>query len=141
LGVSERTIRWLIAADRLPIVKVGRQVRIDQSELELLLYGDPGGPVVEDEGDQLHRHREVRHREWAPALRAAGIEHRPIKSMRHTFATWAIESGQIELSYLARIMGTSVRELEDTCFRWLQRTDEQLRAALEAYDAASAGVG
>jgi excisionase family DNA binding protein len=53
LGVSERTIRRLIAADRLPIVKVGRQVRIDQSELELLLYGDPGGPVVvEDEGER-----------------------------------------------------------------------------------------
>jgi hypothetical protein len=54
--------------------------------------------------------------------------------MRHTFATCAIESGEIELSYLARIMGTSVRELEDTHFRWLQRTDEQLRLALDAYD-------
>jgi hypothetical protein len=42
---------------------------------------------------------------------------------------------RIEISYLARIMGTSVRELEDTYFRWLQRTDEQLRAALDAYDA------
>jgi integrase len=75
-----------------------------------------------------------RHREWTPALRAAGIEHRPVKAMRHTFATWAIESGKIELSYLARIMGTSVRELEDTYFRWLTRTDEQLRAAFNAYD-------
>jgi excisionase family DNA binding protein len=53
LGVSERTIRRLIATDRLPIVKVGRQVRIDQSELELLLDGDPCGPVVvEDEGER-----------------------------------------------------------------------------------------
>jgi integrase len=52
------------------------------------------------------------------ALRAAGVDHRPNKAMRHTFATWAIESGQIELSYVARIMGTSVRELEDTYFRW-----------------------
>lgn len=50
--------------------------------------------------------------------------------MRHTFAAWAIESAQIELSYFARIMGTSVRELEDTCFRWLRRTDEQLLAPL-----------
>ena len=65
----------------------------------------------------------------------------PVKAMRHTFATWAIDSGKIELSYLARIMGTSVRELEDTYFRWLQRTDEQLRAALDAYDAASALSG
>ena len=76
-----------------------------------------------------------RHREWTPALRAAGIDHRPVKAMRHTFATSAIESGKVELSYLARIMGTSVRELEDTYFRWLQRTDDQLRAALDAYDA------
>jgi hypothetical protein len=28
-----------------------------------------------------------RHREWTPALRAAGIAHRPVKTMRHTFAT------------------------------------------------------
>ena len=44
-----------------------------------------------------------------------------------------------ELSFLARIMGTSVRELEDTYFRWLTRTDEQLRAALDAYDAVMGG--
>jgi hypothetical protein len=36
-------------------------------------------------------------------------------------------------------MGTSVRELEDTYFRWPTRTDEQLRAAFGAYDAAAAG--
>jgi hypothetical protein len=52
------------------------------------------------------------------------------------FASWAIE-GAMELSFLARVMGTSVRELEDTYFRWLTRTDDQLRAALDAYDAAA----
>jgi hypothetical protein len=31
-------------------------------------------------------------------------------------------------------MGTSVSELEDTYFPWLKRTDEQLRAAFDAYD-------
>jgi len=35
-------------------------------------------------------------------------------------------------------MGTSVRELEDTYLRWLKRTDEQLRAAFDAYDEAVA---
>ena len=34
--------------------------------------------------------------------------------MRHTFATWAIEDGSIPLPQLAVIMGTSIRELEDT---------------------------
>jgi integrase len=80
-----------------------------------------------------------RYREWAPALRAAGLEHRRINDMRHTFATWAIESG-VQLPDLATIMGTSVRELEDTYFRWMTRTDEQLRAALDAYDVRALSV-
>src|SRR5690242_8379728 len=33
-------------------------------------------------------------------------------------------------------MGTSVTQIEDTYARWLKRTDEQLRAAFDAYDAA-----
>jgi hypothetical protein len=37
-------------------------------------------------------------------------------------------------------MGTSVRELEDTYFRFMTRTDDQLRAAFDAYDSAVAGV-
>jgi integrase len=98
-----------------------------------ILFPAPRGGYIDIE--------RFRHREWGPALRAASVDHRPIKAMRHTFATWAIESGQIELSYLARIMGTSVRELEDTYFRWLQRTDEQLRAALDAYDASAMTAG
>ena len=63
----------------------------------------------------------------------------PIKTMRHTFASWAIEGG-VELSLLARIMGTSVRELEDTYFRWLTRTDDQLRQMFNAYDDAEERV-
>jgi hypothetical protein len=54
-----------------------------------------------------------RHREWAPALRAAGIEHRRVLDCRHTFASWSIASG-IQLFYLARIMGTSVQQIDDT---------------------------
>ena len=44
------------------------------------------------------------------------------------------DRGGRELWYLARIMGTSVVQLEDTYVRWLKRTDEQLRVALDAYD-------
>jgi integrase len=90
-----------------------------------ILFPAPRGGYIDIE--------KFRHREWSPALRAAGIVHRPVKTMRHTFASWAIEAG-VELSFLARIMGTSVRELEDTYFRFLTRTDDQLRAAFDAYD-------
>jgi integrase len=31
-----------------------------------------------------------RSREWTPALKAAGIEHRRIYDMRHTFARWNV---------------------------------------------------
>lgn len=45
----------------------------------------------------------------------------------------------MSLILLARIMGTSVRELEDTYFRWLERTDEHVRGLLDEYDATAFG--
>ena len=35
---------------------------------------------------------------------------------------------------LARILGTSAAQFEGTYARWLQRTDERIRAAFGAYD-------
>lgn len=67
-------------------------------------------------------------------LRAAGIAHRRVYDFRATFATCAVESG-VELLYFARIMRTSVAQIEDTYARWLTRTDAQLRTVLDAYDA------
>jgi integrase len=96
-------------------------VRIDTP----VLFPAPRGGYIDGERS--------RNREWKPALCAAGIEHRGPKMMRHTFATWAIEDG-LQLSHLATIMGTSIRELEDTYLRWLKRTDDQVRAAFDAYD-------
>jgi integrase len=81
-----------------------------------------------------------RFRAWAPALRAAGIEHRRVYDCRHTFATWAIED-DVQLSYLATIMGTSVVQIEDTYARWLKRTDEHLREVFAAGDARRLGPG
>jgi integrase len=90
-----------------------------------VLFPAPRGGYIDAE--------RFRYREWAPALRSAGLDHRRLYDCRHTFATWAIESG-VQLWYLARVMGTSVVQLEDTYARWLKRTDDQLRAVFDAYD-------
>jgi integrase len=96
-----------------------------------ILFPAPRGGYIDGE--------RFRYREWTPALRAAGIDHRRLYDCRHTFATWAIESG-VHLWYLARIMGTSVVQLEDTYARWLKRTDDRLRELFDAYDALAAGA-
>jgi integrase len=98
-----------------------------------ILFPAPRGGYIDIE--------KFRYRHWAPALRAAGLPYRRIYDCRHTFATWAIEAG-VELWYLARIMGSSVAQIEDTYARWLKRTDAHLIATLDAYDeAATAGGG
>ena len=97
-------------------------VRIDTP----ILFPAPRGGYIDGE--------KFRHREWTPALKAAGVPHRRVVDMRHTFATWAIEDG-VHLWHLATNMGTSVTQLEDTYARWLKRTDDQLRAGFDAYDA------
>jgi integrase len=74
-----------------------------------------------------------RHREWTPALRAAGIEHRRIYDCRHTFASWAIAGG-VQLYYLARIMGTSVAQIDATYGHLLPDSEDYLRGLLDAYD-------
>ena len=50
----------------------------------------------------------LRSRDWAPALKAAGPPHRRIYDMRHTFATWSLAAG-MSIFTLSRRLGTSVQ--------------------------------
>ena len=54
-----------------------------------------------------------RRNEWTPALRAAGLEHRPPYALRHSFAAWSI-APSIGLFEFARMMGTSVEQIDRT---------------------------
>jgi integrase len=80
-----------------------------------------------------------RWREWTPALRGAGIEHRRIYDCRHTFASWAIAGG-VQLFYLARIMGTSVAQIDATYGHLLPDSEEYLRGLLDDYDSRAEAV-
>jgi integrase len=71
--------------------------------------------------------------EWTPAVRAAGLEHRTPYAMRHTFASFAIAAG-IPTFEIARMMGTSIEQIEKTYGHLLPDALERGRAALEAFD-------
>jgi integrase len=73
-----------------------------------------------------------RRREWDPALRAAGLEHRPPYALRHSFAAWSIAAG-IGLFELARLMGTSVEQIDKTYGHLLPDSLERACAALEMF--------
>jgi integrase len=90
----------------------------------LLFAGARGGHIDDNK---------YRWRVWTPALRAAGIEHRRIYDCRHTFASWAIAGG-VQLFYLARIMGTSVAQIDATYGHLLPDSEEYLRGLLDDYD-------
>ena len=74
-----------------------------------------------------------RHREWAPALRAAGIPHRRIYDLRHTYATWSLAAG-VDLFTLSRRMGTSLAMIDATYGHLAPDADERERVLLDVYD-------
>jgi integrase len=81
-----------------------------------------------------------RSREWTPALKAAGVEHRRIYDMRHTFATWSLAAG-MSIFTLSRRMGTTVKMIDQTYGHLARDADDYDRELLDAYDAAKTGRG
>ena len=71
--------------------------------------------------------------EWHPALAAAGIDRRVPYALRHTFASFAIAAG-VSLFYLARLMGSSVDQIDRTYGHMLPDSEEYLRGLLDVYD-------
>jgi integrase len=71
-----------------------------------------------------------RHREWAPALHAAGVSHRRVYDCRHTFASWAIAGG-VSLFHLSKIMGTSTTMIGEVYGHLLPDSEDYLRGLLD----------
>jgi integrase len=80
-----------------------------------------------------------RYREWTPAFRAAGIAHRRVYDLRHTYATWSLAAG-VDLFTLSRRMGTSLAMIDATYGHLAPDADERERLLLDAYDNRDAEV-
>ncbi len=88
-----------------------------------------------DKGGYLSLHA-WRRDEWYPALEAAGLPHLVPYSLRHTFASFGIAAG-VSLFYLARLMGSSVEQIDRTYGHLLPDSEEYLRGLLDSFDATS----
>ena len=79
---------------------------------------------------------------WTPAVRAAGLAHRPPYALRHTFAAFSIAAG-VSLFELARFMGTSVDQIDKTYGHLLPDSLDRTRSALDVFitNAAEAAEG
>jgi len=75
-----------------------------------------------------------RHRSWTPSLAAAGVPHRRIYDLRHTYATWSLAAG-VDIFTLARRMGTSVAMIDRTYGHLVAGADVLERELLDAFDA------
>ena len=75
-----------------------------------------------------------RNRFWTPSLEAAGVKHRRIYDLRHTYATWSLAAG-IDIFTLARRMGTSVKMIDRTYGHLVAGADAYERELLDAFDA------
>jgi hypothetical protein len=53
--------------------------------------------------------------------------------MRHTFASFAIAAG-VSLFYLARLLGSSVEQIDKTYGHLLPDSEDYLRGLLDAFD-------
>ena len=95
----------------------------------------PRDPVPAPAGGRIDINN-WRNRGWTPALEAAGVEHRRIYDLRHTYATWSLAAG-IDIFTLARRMGTSVKMIDRTYGHLVAGADDYERELLDAFDARS----
>jgi integrase len=66
------------------------------------------------------------------STRRRGLEHRPPYALRHSFAAWSIAAG-IGLFELARLMGTSVEQIDKTYGHLLPDALDRTRQALDSF--------
>jgi integrase len=119
-GKTDRSLRAVPLPARAAEVLDEHPPRL---ETRILFPASRGGPLALSP---------FRHRDWNPALRAAGLEHRSPYAMRHTFASFSIAAG-VSLFELSRLMGTSPAMIDGTYGHMLPDALDRARSALDDF--------
>jgi integrase len=96
-----------------------------------VLFPAPGGGRIDINN--------FRHRAWTPSLKAAGLKHRRIYDLRHTYATWSLAAG-VDIYTLARRMGTSLQMIDRTYGHLAAGADAWERELLDGFDERGRGT-
>jgi integrase len=120
VGKQSRSLRAIPLADRALQALEEIPPRIDTP---LLFPGAKGG--------YLNLHDWSRDY-WAPALVGARLGHRGVYALRHTYASLSIAAG-VSMFELARFMGTSVDQIDDTYGHLLPDSIDRAKAALNKH--------
>ena len=119
-GKTDRSLRAVPLPARAAQALDEHPTRLDT---RVLFPGARGGPLALSPW---------RHREWNPALRAAGLAHRSVYALRHTYASLSIAAG-VSLFELSRLMGTSPAMLDKTYGHMLPDALDRARSALDTF--------
>jgi integrase len=122
-GTKTGAERFVPFGERVLHVLDAMPIRIDTK----ILFPAPRGGYIDLE--------KFRYREWSPALRAAGLAHRRVNDLRHTYASWSL-AADVPVAKLATMMGTSIAQIEDTYHRFLKTDEQRYATALDSYGVA-----
>lgn len=121
-----RTVRR--GREKVPKTKAGNRV-VDllepaRSAIDRMARGEPGDPVFRNPrtGRDWHESQAL-NREFARCCKAAGVRRRYAYQLRHTFATWALSSGENPMWVAQRMGHKDVQVIYDHYGKWMPQLD------------------
>lgn len=138
LGGSRVTVRRAVRRGRTKTPKTAAGTRVvdvmepARRSVSHLIEGDDGplfrNPVT---GRDWHEAKAL-NRAFARACKAAGVRRRYVYQLRHTFATWALSSGENPVWIAKQLGHTDVQIIYDHYGKWMPGLDQKAGSRMQS---------